>query len=153
MKGLGLPVEERAHLPGEAVNTYLTMYADRFDITRRIRCNTNVTTIERLEESWWRVTTQSGSKIDCKKLVIATGLTSQPFLPTITGLDSFQAPIVHTKDWSEKLCELMKTTKTVTVIGGNKSAWDAAYMFASAGVEVNWIIRSAFSLQLPSYLL
>lgn len=147
MKGLGLPVEERAHLSGEAINAYLNMYADRFDITRRIRCNTKVTTIERMEESWWRITTQSGSRIDCDKLMIATGLTSQPFLPAIHGIDSFGAPVLHTKDFCEKSAEVTKTVRTVTVLGSNKSAWDVAYMFATAGVKVNLIIRSAFSLR------
>ncbi|KAG9000142.1 hypothetical protein FRB93_012817 [Tulasnella sp. JGI-2019a] len=143
MHGLGLPAKEGEHLTGEVIHAYLQLYADTFDVTRRIRFNTKVATIERIDDMFWQVTTESDSVINCNKVIIATGITSQPFIPFIPGFESLACPIFHTRDLSEKSSEVMKTAETVAVLGGNKSAWDTAYMFATAGIKVNFIIRSS----------
>ena len=38
---------------------------------------------------------------------------------------------------------VLKTAHTVAILGGAKSAWDAAYAFASSGVSVDLIIRKS----------
>jgi cation diffusion facilitator CzcD-associated flavoprotein CzcO len=92
-------------------------------------------------------------KILAKKLVVATGLTSEPFLPVIDGQESFGGPIFHGKDFLQH-ADTLETAKSVAVFGGTKSAWDAVYAYASKGVQVNWIIRgsSRFPLHTEDYL-
>ncbi|EEH33191.2 hypothetical protein PAAG_04244 [Paracoccidioides lutzii Pb01] len=74
-------------------------------------------------------------------LILATGLTSEAFLPHFDGQETFGGPIFHIKDFPQNKATL-GTAKSVTILGATKSAWDAAYAYSTAGVKVNWIIRS-----------
>jgi cation diffusion facilitator CzcD-associated flavoprotein CzcO len=55
-----------------------------------------------------------------KKLVVATGMTSQAFVLTIKGQESFRVPLFHSKDFKQYAATL-ETAKTVTVLRGTKS--------------------------------
>ncbi|KAG9028362.1 hypothetical protein FRB95_006544 [Tulasnella sp. JGI-2019a] len=137
-------VKPAGHIPGQVVHDYLKQYIDKFDLGRRIRCNTTVKTVERLNDSdQWRVSTNGGSTIVCDKLIIATGLMSEPFIPAIPGMDAFGVPIVHTRDLREHAERLLRSASLVTVYGGRKSAQDAVHYFASNGVKVHWCIRES----------
>lgn len=137
MDKLGLEAEKGRYVEGHVVLQYLKLYADKFDVTRRIRFNTKVVTAERVGDGW-ALTTEAGATINCQKLIVATGLTSMPFLPSIPGVESLGAPVFHTKQFHSGLPELKKNAKRVTVLGGNKSAYDAVYLLASAGIKVDW---------------
>ncbi|KAG8861172.1 hypothetical protein FRB96_003122 [Tulasnella sp. 330] len=137
-------VKPGGHIPGQVVCDYLKHYIAKFDLGRRIRCNTKVTTVERLQEiDQWRITTDAHSTIICDKLIIATGLMAEPFIPTIPGMDSFGAPVVHTRDMRENAPKVLETASSVTVYGGRKSAQNAVHYFASNGVKVHWVIRES----------
>jgi cation diffusion facilitator CzcD-associated flavoprotein CzcO len=129
------------HIPGKVMHDYLTKYAERFGVLQHIRFNSKVESAEREEKGGWllKISKQQGS-ILAKKLVVATGMTSQAFVPTIEGQESFGVPLFHSKDFKQHAATL-ETAKTVTVLGGTKSAWDAVYAYASKGIEVNWVIR------------
>lgn len=60
----------------------------------------------------------------------------------MAGSETFGAPLFHTKNFLEHE-DTLKTAKTVTVLGGAKSAWDAAYAYATAGATVNLVIRKS----------
>jgi hypothetical protein len=132
-------------IPGTVVHTYLKNYAKKFGVFGRIRFKSKVETAERKEGEGWLLTVSSGGQqyqILASKLVVATGLTSEPFMPALAGSEKFDGLIFHSKD----LClqaESLKTAKSVVVYGGTKSAWDAAYAYATAGVEVNMVIRES----------
>lgn len=133
-------VKPGQHIPGSVLHDYLTAYAKKFGVLERIRFNTKVESVERGEKGGWLLQTSTQSTIFAKKLVVATGLTSQAFMPTFEGEDSFEAPLFHSKDFLQHN-ETIKSAKRVTVLGGTKSAWDAVYAYASEDVEVDWIIR------------
>lgn len=82
-------------------------------------------------------------RIYARKLVVATGMTSEPVKPVIEGEEQFGAPVFHCKDFG-KHADTLCSAKRVAVLGGTKSAWDVAYSYASSGVEVDWIIRGGF---------
>lgn len=134
-------VKPGEHIPGTVLHDYLTKYAERFGVLEHIRFNSKVESAERGEKGGWllRVGEQQAS-ILAKKLVVATGMTSQAFVPTFEGQDLFDGPLFHSKDFVQHAATL-DTAKTVTVLGGTKSAWDAVYAYASKGIEVNWVIR------------
>lgn len=98
-------VKPGQHIPGTVLHEYLTRYSEKFDILDKIRCNTKVVTAEHQEQSadgGWILTIQNTSeptstetKIFAKKLIVATGLTSEPFLPDFAGQGTFGAPIIH----------------------------------------------------------
>ena len=149
-------VKPGEHIPGTVVHKYLTMYAERHDILRRIRFNRQVKSVERKEDGGWLVTSsktdngadaQNGKaeteSILARKLVIATGLTSQPFIPKFKGSESFDAPIFHAKELHKRAGETVREGNNVIVFGGSKSGFDAAYAHVSQGATVDWIIRKS----------
>ncbi|KAL9563306.1 hypothetical protein ACKAV7_012386, partial [Fusarium commune] len=52
----------------------------------------------------------------------------------------FGAPIFHGKDLRSHE-DTYGTAKSVTVSEGTKSAWDMVYLYATKGIQVNWVIR------------
>jgi cation diffusion facilitator CzcD-associated flavoprotein CzcO len=136
-------VQPGQHIPGAVTHKYLTAYAEKFDILDKIRLNTKVLTAEHQEDSaegGWILTLDGGKSIFARKLVVATGLTSDAFLPDFAGQEDFGVPLFHSKDFLQH-ADTLETAKTVTVFGGTKSAWDAVYAYATRGVKVNWVMR------------
>ncbi|KAK1545110.1 hypothetical protein CPAR01_02612 [Colletotrichum paranaense] len=135
------------HIPGETISIYLKAYADKFGITDKIRSCHKVIVAEHQEtsEGGWFLTvanSQNGEiRVFARRLIIATGLTSEPWLPHFDGQECFGGRIFHGKYFQQN-ADTLETAKTVTIFGGTKFAWDAVYSYATAGVKVNWIIRS-----------
>lgn len=137
------------HISGEVAHRYFQAYAAEFGLYSLIRFNTRVETIERTEEKGWRVTsvgTEGGNepsaKILTRKLILATGHCSEPYMPTFQGADSFEAPSFHVKDLAAQN-EIVRAGNSIVVVAASKSGYDAAYLAASSGVKVDWIIRSS----------
>ena len=148
-------VKEGEFIPGQVVYKYLSMYAEKFGIMERIRFGSWVNSVERKggekgegEGKGWVVRYAQGgniaeAEIAASKLVLATGLTFDPFVPRIEGSDAFDTPLFHAKKLAEMVPSTSKTAKTVTILGGSKSAYDAAYAYASQGIPVDWVIRES----------
>jgi cation diffusion facilitator CzcD-associated flavoprotein CzcO len=139
-------VKTNEHIPGTVVNRYLKAYAAKFGIADFIRLQTKVSVAEHqgTAEGGWVLTVvdakQQESKLFARRLVLATGRTSDPFLPHFAGQETFGGRVFHGKQFLENR-DTLQTAKAVTVFGASKSAWDAVYAYATAGVKVNWIIR------------
>jgi cation diffusion facilitator CzcD-associated flavoprotein CzcO len=143
-------VKPGQHIPGEVVTTYLTTYAKEFGISDLIRLETTVLVAEHQEtiEGGWILTVKTptqkeSQKIYTRRLIIATGLISDPFMPHFEGQDTFGGKMFHSKDFPQNI-NTLKTSKSVTVFGAGKSGWDAVYEYATAGVKVNWVIRGTY---------
>ncbi|KAK2736195.1 hypothetical protein FQN57_000869 [Myotisia sp. PD_48] len=138
------------HIPGEIVHKYLQEYTKEFGLADKIRLNSKVVSAEYTPEKHWilmvkhqedgSITTQ---KIRTEKLIMATGLTSQPFMPDFEGQGNFGAPLFHFRDFSANEKTIKAQGTPVTVLGGTKSAWDAVYSCASSGICVDWVIRES----------
>ena len=142
-------VKEGEPIPGPVVHDYLKTYSKKFDIYPRIRFNSRVDTVMKEDHGGWRIGFSErvgyetvNKTILSQKLVLATGLTSEPYMPSFAGQEDFGAPIVHPRYLAEH-GSLIHDSKEVIIIGGSKSGWDSAYAFAAAGVRVNWIIRES----------
>ena len=135
-------------IPGSVVHDYLHRYAEEFDLYSRIRLKSKVETMEKRGADGWLVTVSQTSgdpnstTLLARKLIVATGLTSDPFIPNLKGRKSFQVPLFHAKDFAQR-SDTLNSAKSVVVFGGAKSGWDIAYAYASAGVKVHWVIRSS----------
>ncbi|KAF3090953.1 hypothetical protein TWF569_002562 [Orbilia oligospora] len=145
MKPFG--VTPGTHIPGETIHEYLNAYAKKFNVYDKIRFDSKLSSAEYLaESSQWLLTIggQGGvtKTLLTDKLIMATGVTSEPFLPLLAGQENFGRPLFHAKDLLQHSDELLKSSKNVTVFGGSKSAWDAVYLFASNGIKVNWVVRA-----------
>ena len=137
-------VKAGEHIPGAVLHKYLSSYAQKFGVSERMRLNTKVETAEKKENGWLlHTSTEHGSEqYLTEKLIVATGLTSEAFVPTFDGQERFNAPIFHCRDFRDH-ADTLKTAEDVVVYGGTKSAWDAAHAYASAGVQVDMVIRES----------
>lgn len=139
------------HLPGTVVHDYLAEYAKHWNIPDRIRFKSKVLDADKVNTeraSGWRLTVQTLDReytLFTEKLIVATGLTSQPQPMHINGEGSYHASIINTANIANQAPRVLDDphTKRVTVFGGSKSAYDAVYMFASAGKNVDWVIRKS----------
>ncbi|KXJ88436.1 hypothetical protein Micbo1qcDRAFT_214329 [Microdochium bolleyi] len=138
MAGDKYGLEEGQHIPGDVQHRYYTDYAKHFGIFERIRFNTRVLSAEATPSGSWRLTTSpttpsgpSTSIFIAHKLIVASGLTSQPNMPCFRGQDSFTSPLFHGRDFCKRGA-LTNTSRRAVVIGGGKSAFDVVYAFASS---------------------
>ena len=136
------------HIPGEHVNEYLLSYAEKFDLLKFMRFNCDIeSAIDDGDSGWTLVVndaseTSSTQTIKARKLIMATGLTSEPFLPRLKGREEFGASVYHTSEFA-RAEKGLGAFKKVVILGGAKSSWDIACVYASAGIEVDWIIRKS----------
>lgn len=130
------------HIPGTVLNQYLTDFAHHFGFFNKIQFHTKVDIIEPAGDAWKLfVTGPSGARtVIAKQLILATGLTSTPNMPTYTGQENLGAPLFHAKDFCARAPEL-KDIKNSVVVGGAKSAFDVAYAQVQAGSTVDLVIR------------
>ncbi|KAF4634151.1 hypothetical protein G7Y89_g3967 [Cudoniella acicularis] len=140
------------HIPGEVVHRYLSDFADHYGLTALIRWRTKVDSATLLDDGSWRVVYSVSSlasgadselrkgQLTAAKLVIATGLTSQPYMPAFLGQEIFQGNLFHSKELKHRAHDLTNS-RNVVVIGGNKSAWDVCYTAACSGAQTHMVMR------------
>lgn len=147
-----LGVDDWTDLRGEDIAEYLEKYAAKFGVTEHCKLNTRVYKIDRDADGRWKVSVKPTNRpnmnieeLQCDKLVIATGFTSVPKMPSNLDLSGYTGRAFHVKELAQKYQEILvdKSIETVTVIGGSKSAWEAAGLFALEGKKVRWLIREA----------
>ncbi|KAH7071107.1 hypothetical protein BKA63DRAFT_568258 [Paraphoma chrysanthemicola] len=137
------------HIPGEHVTNYLHNYAKEYGLLRYLRFNSSVATAIDDGDDGWTLTVEHlrGEEkfqyhVQARKMIVATGLTSEPFMPTLQGKDDFDAPIYHTSEFA-KAEHGLGAFKKVVLLSGAKFSWDIACAYASAGVQVDWVIRES----------
>jgi cation diffusion facilitator CzcD-associated flavoprotein CzcO len=135
-------VKANGHIPGTVLNRYLTDFAHHFGFFEKIQFRTKIEAIEPAGEAWKLfLTSDSGERMAvAKKLILATGLTSTPNMPTYAGQENLKAPLFHAKEFCARASDLENVTTSV-VIGGTKSAFDMAYAQVQAGSTVDLVVR------------
>lgn len=140
------------HIPGQIVHRYLSDFAAKYDLTSIIRLQTRVNATTLLDDGTWQIRYSINSTISgeqsivstgdlvARKLVIATGLTSEPSIPQFPGRDLFKGNLFHSQQLNTWIQDLANSSKVV-VIGGNKSAFDACYAAARSGAETHMVVR------------
>ena len=132
--------------PGRYLSSYLEGYVDDHTyngstLRDRIKLNTTVQHIEKLSNGHWQIIHENGQKSDSKRVIDATGLTSQPYVPAILGAGTFQGLSLHHKAFGQSSFLSDSSKEHIVVLGGAKSAADVAYASAKAGKKVSWIVR------------
>ncbi|KAJ6439296.1 hypothetical protein O9K51_07181 [Purpureocillium lavendulum] len=142
-------LEPGQHIPGEIVHRYLAEFAQHFDLMPRMRLNRKVASAELLNDGTWLLSIldvrndHNGSvpeRLVARKLVVATGLTSEPHQPVFPGQETFNRDIFHAKELRDRSHSL-EISRDVLVLGGNKSAWDTCFFAANCGAHVHMVIR------------
>lgn len=134
------------HIPGKVIHEYWAEFAKKFGVEEKLRLNTRVEEVAQDSEGKWLIgiTGPGGESknIVASKLIVATGLTGNPNMPDLRGLSDFHGPVFHAKEFLQHK-DILKEAKTVAVYGACKSGWDAVYAYASAGVQVEWVMRES----------
>jgi cation diffusion facilitator CzcD-associated flavoprotein CzcO len=113
------PNWDRAYPMRDQILEYLHDCADRFGVREHVRLES-----ELLDARWipdgqhWQLDTSTGP-LAARVLVPAPGLLSEPFTPTLPGLDRFRGNAFHTAEWdhSDDL-----SGKRVALLGSGASA-------------------------------
>ncbi len=131
-----------SRIDGKDVSLYLERYAALHGLDKRARLRTRVTNLSKQGQGW-RILTQLGDELYCDKLIVSTGLASEPKYPSIHNINnSFSGPVMHTVSLGLQYHLLTAPhIKEVALVGGNKSAIETLYLCVEAGKVVRWIIR------------
>ncbi|KAL9040450.1 MAG: hypothetical protein Q9180_001897, partial [Flavoplaca navasiana] len=142
--------------PGKYTTAYLESYVDNHvysgqTIRDRVLFNSNVDCIIEISQpdsakgAHWEITYNTTQKIRTSKVIDATGMTSQPQIPTLPGSSYFKGKTLHHKSFGQSQALLLKdpSIQSICIIGGAKSAADVAYACTKSPLErkVHWIIR------------
>ncbi|OJD30076.1 flavin-binding monooxygenase-like protein [Diplodia corticola] len=168
MTGRRYGVAEGEHMKGEVMQQYLQDYADAFDLTRRTRLDVVVREAEDKGAAGWLLTTTATTdestneptthQILASILVVATGLTSTPSMPSFPGQSHFGSPVLHSRDFGRHASSILNPSpspsrpRTIAVLSGNKSACDVVYAACSSSpssspsspppTTIHWLLRA-----------
>ena len=79
---------------------YLQHVADKFDLLKDIQCSSSVKSAVYDEQTRaWEITLADGKSHRSRFLIAGIGILSQPTMPNIEGIDTFDGPSFHTARW------------------------------------------------------
>ncbi|CAN5163786.1 NAD(P)/FAD-dependent oxidoreductase [soil metagenome] len=124
--------------PGEEIQRYLVESAHDEDLAEHLRLGT-----ELLDASWqegrWRLSTSAGD-FSARMLILACGRLSEPRIPAVPGIDSFDGELFHSARWRT---DVELNGKRVAVVGSGASAVQIVPELAKVAAEVVVLQRSA----------
>ncbi|MCU0888717.1 MAG: NAD(P)/FAD-dependent oxidoreductase, partial [Rubritepida sp.] len=127
---------------------YANHVADRLDLRRDISLATRVTAAHwDADGAGWRVETDTGRRIACRFLILATGCLSSAKLPEIAGIDTFKGRVFHTGQWPHEPVDF--TGERVGVIGTGSSAIQAIPVIAEQAAQLTVFQRTP-NFSIPS---
>ncbi|KAL8852237.1 MAG: hypothetical protein Q9221_002839 [Calogaya cf. arnoldii] len=112
MKREGLTPDR--YISGNTIHGYLNDFAKDHDLVRRIRLNTTVSNIDKADSGIWRLDIKNADGIKTKKLIAASGVSSDPYTPSWPKED-FNRPIVHSAQVGTSL-ETLQSPATDRVV-------------------------------------
>jgi cation diffusion facilitator CzcD-associated flavoprotein CzcO len=113
------PHWDRAYPMRDQIFEYLRDCADRFGVRPHVRFRSELTAARWVGDfQHWELETSTGT-LAARVLILAPGLLSEPFVPTLPGMDRFEGNTFHTAEWdhSDDL-----TDRRVALIGTGASA-------------------------------
>lgn len=135
------PDWSRLFAPGAEVKQYAADVADKYDVRRHMRFNTTVEGAQWDEEAAvWRVALAGGETLTARFLITATGFLSQPRMPDIPGIASFEGKVVHTTEWDH---DYRYQGRRIAVIGTGASAVQVVPELAKQAEELTVYQRTA----------
>ncbi|MDQ1171964.1 cation diffusion facilitator CzcD-associated flavoprotein CzcO [Microbacterium testaceum] len=109
----------RTFAPGGEIQAYLRDVAAREGLGAKLRLRTPMLGAAwDAETSVWRIDTGS-EELLARSLVLACGRLTEPFVPTIPGLESFAGPLFHSARYDH---DVDLTGKRIAVVGTGASA-------------------------------
>lgn len=124
------------------VEAYLNFVADKLDLRRDIRFDTNVVGMNWNEpDHTWTVRTEAGEEFTARFVIAASGILSVPLEPSIEGMSEFAGRSLFTSRWPKADVDL--TGKRVGVIGTGSTAVQLLPVIADQVAQLTLFQRSA----------
>lgn len=120
---------------------YINWVADKLDLRSGVTFNTKVTSAVLDEDTLrWTVTTDTGTVVNARFAIMATGPLSAALTPPFPGLDTFTGEIYHTADWPHEDVDF--TGKRVAVIGTGSSGIQSIPIIAEQAAQLHVFQRT-----------
>lgn len=114
------PNWSRMYAPQPEIFAYLQHVAKKYDLLRHVRFHANIVASQFDEaRKLWVVKAEDGRVFEAEILVSGMGGLSNPAVPDIKGLDTFEGTTFHSATWNH---DYDLTGKRVAVIGSGASA-------------------------------
>ena len=128
--------------PGwEETHRYMHFVADKFDMWPHIQLNTEIVSTEFQNDSGhWLVRTSNGQEYTSKYFISAMGMISEPNVPKIKGVSSFNGPCFHSSRWPQE--GLDYAGKRVGIIGAGATAVQMLPVMAETAANVTMFQRT-----------
>lgn len=116
------------YINADQFRQYMQDYADHFDLGKRIRFNTSVEGLRRIDnEAKWELSIKledgSNHTEQFDKVIIATGSQTTSIMPTFEGADLFKGGIIHSSSYTKPTDY---AGKSVLIAGFGNTAADTA---------------------------
>lgn len=135
LPGRPMPSSYPRYPSRDQVASYMIDYADKEGID--IRTGVEVIGASRGPAGW--MVTTSGEEFSSENLVVATGLSHTPFVPTVNGSDDYRGTVLHSSDYRNG--EPWRA-KSVLVVGFGNSAGEIALDLVEHGAKTEISVRS-----------
>lgn len=128
--------------PKDKVGDWLEMYAKVMELNFWGSTEAKRASYDYASQTWTVVVEHDGQEIALqpKQLVLATGMSAKPSMPTIPGQEIFTGIQQHS---SEHVGPDGMAGRKVAVMGSNNSSHDICAALAEAGVDVTMVQRSS----------
>ncbi|MEH6719298.1 MAG: NAD(P)/FAD-dependent oxidoreductase [Aurantimonas endophytica] len=127
--------------PKDKIGDWLEMYTKIMELNYWSRTTCKSASFDETKGEWTVVVDRDGEEVTLhpKQLVLATGMSGKPNLPTIKGMERFKGEHHHS---SQHPGPDAWKGKKVVVIGSNNSAHDISASLYEAGADVTMVQRS-----------
>jgi cation diffusion facilitator CzcD-associated flavoprotein CzcO len=106
-----------------------------------IQLNTNIVSANFQEDSGhWLIKTAASDEYTCKYFISAMGMISQPVIPNIKGMDSFNGPCFHSARWPQE--GLDYAGKRIGIIGSGATTVQMLPVVAEKAAQVTVFQRT-----------
>jgi cation diffusion facilitator CzcD-associated flavoprotein CzcO len=122
-------------------HNYMHFVADKCDMWRDIQLDTEISSADYQPESGtWLVKTAEGAEFTSKYLISGMGMISEPVIPKIKGMDSFNGPLFHSARWPE---DIDFEGKRVGIIGAGATTVQMVPIMAKTAKSVTVFQRTS----------
>lgn len=126
---------------------YLDDYVSHFKISPLYQRSVELANYDEVTKMWHvKVKDGTTSEIEeygCRFLVVATGETTDAFIPDVEGINTFHGEVIHTTQFKNGKAF---NGKNVLVVGSGNSGMEIALDLVDHGAKTSIVIRSPVSL-------
>ena len=138
----------KAKYTTQYLENYSTVHSHNGQTLRnRIKFGTEVKSVKKSNGKWAvsteSVDTSTSHVLYASKLMVASGLTSEPYMPPLPGKEKFDGPIIHQEAFGSSSILKSPDIKSLCVLGGGKSSADMIYAAVTAGKKVTWLLKAS----------